>query len=67
MPAAIAVVVLDRAIGDAGLATSAAVLVAAAIVGTAIFAGALQLLGIPLIRMIRDILRRDGGTAGARA
>jgi hypothetical protein len=60
-------VLIDRAIGDTSFASSAAVLVAAGIAGTLVFAGALQLLGIPLIRMIRDILRRDGAVVGARA
>jgi putative peptidoglycan lipid II flippase len=67
VPACIAVALLDRAIGDSGFAASAAVLVVTAVVGTAVFAGALQVLGIPLIRMIRDILRRDGAAVGARA
>jgi len=67
VPAGIAVGLLDRAIGDSGFAASAAVLVVTAVVGTAVFAGALQLLGIPLIRMIRDILRRDGAAVAAGA
>jgi len=67
VPAGIVVVLIDRAIGDASFASSAAVLVAAGIAGTAVFAGALQLLGIPLIRMIRDILRRDGAAEVAGA
>ena len=66
VPAAAAVVGIDRAVGDATFASSAAVLVIAGVVGTAVFAAALQLLGIPLIRMIRDILRRDGAAVGAR-
>jgi putative peptidoglycan lipid II flippase len=67
VPAAVVVVAIDRAIGDASFASAAAVLVVAGIAGTAVFAGTLQLLGIPLIRMIRDILRRDDAGVGARA
>ena len=51
---------IDRAIGDASFGSSVAVLALAAVAGTMVFVGALALLGISLIRMIRDILRRDG-------
>jgi putative peptidoglycan lipid II flippase len=67
VPAAAAIVGIARVVGDATFGASAAVLVVGSVVGGAIFAATLQLLGIPLIRMIRDILRRDGAPVGANA
>jgi putative peptidoglycan lipid II flippase len=67
VPAGAAIVGVDRAIGDATFAESAAVLVVAGVVGTAVFTVALHLLGIPLIRMIRDILHRDPPAVAANA
>lgn len=67
IPAGAVVVGIDRAIGDATFAAATTVLVVGGLAGSAVFAGTLQLLGIPLIRMIRDILRRDGAAVGARA
>jgi peptidoglycan biosynthesis protein MviN/MurJ (putative lipid II flippase) len=59
IPAGAAVVGIDRLVGDATFGAALGTLVIAGVVGSAIFAGTLQLLGIPLIRMILDILRRD--------
>jgi putative peptidoglycan lipid II flippase len=67
VPAGAAVVGLDRAIGDGSFGAAAAVLVVGGLVGAAVFVAALQLLGIPLIRMIRDILRREPAAVGAGA
>src|SRR4051812_37851181 len=67
VPAVASVVVIDRMIGDATFESSVAVLALGAVAGTVVFVGALQLLGISLIRMIRDILRRDAAPAAANA
>jgi len=67
VPTAAVAVVVDRAIGTASFGASVAVLALAATAGAAAFVVTLQLLGISLIRMIRDILRRDGAAVGARA
>jgi len=67
VPAAVAVLLLDRAIGDATVATAAAVLVAAAVVGGTIYVATMHALGIPLIRMMSDILRRDRRAAAVDA
>jgi putative peptidoglycan lipid II flippase len=65
VPAAASVVVIDRAVGDASFGSSVAVLALGAVVGTVVFVAALALLGISLIRMIRDIVRRDGAAVPA--
>jgi putative peptidoglycan lipid II flippase len=67
VPATAVVVAIEAAIGDATFARACATLVIATLAGGAVFAAALQLLGIPLIGMIRDILRRDGAVDGASA
>jgi putative peptidoglycan lipid II flippase len=67
VPASAVVVGIDRAIGDATFASATTVLVVGGVAGTVVFVGVLQLLGIPLIRMIRDILRRDGAAVVADA
>ena len=67
VPASAAVVAIDRVVGDATFTEAATTLVLAGLVGTFVFAAVLSLLGIPLFRMIRDILRRDAAAVGANA
>jgi putative peptidoglycan lipid II flippase len=67
VPTAFVAIVVDRAIGTGSFGSSIAVLAFAATAGAAVFVVTLQLLGISLIRMIRDILRRDGATVAAGA
>jgi putative peptidoglycan lipid II flippase len=57
VPTAGVVVGVDAAIGTSSLAAATATLVTAAIVGSAVYAASLHLLGIPIIRMFTDILR----------
>jgi putative peptidoglycan lipid II flippase len=67
VPAGAAIVAIDRAVGAATFAGAATALVVAGAVGAAVFAIGVQLLGIPLIRMILDILRGDRAAAAADA
>ncbi|MGZ6910249.1 MAG: murein biosynthesis integral membrane protein MurJ [Acidimicrobiia bacterium] len=57
VPAGVAVAIIDRVVGDGSVPDAALVLALSAVVGSALYAATLQLLGIPLIRMFSDILR----------
>ncbi len=67
VPATLAVLGVERAIGDATVGDAALVLAVSAVVGTAVYEAVLQLLGIPLIRMFLGILRKDGDGVPAHA
>ena len=58
-PAAFVAFALDRVLDPATPSASLVTLGLAAVLGGALFVGLLQLAGIHLIRMIRDMLRRD--------
>ncbi len=60
VPAALVAFALDRILDPATPSASLLTLVLAAVLGGALFVGLLQLVGIHLIRMIRDMSRRDG-------
>ncbi len=66
-PTALVAVGVDRIIGSGTLVATGADLVVAAIAASAVYALTLHLLGIPIIRMILDILRPSGRARAADA